>query len=336
MIGASPSRSISARLSPFGHHPSVEGGPPQRGRAGRCVFIERALNLLAAIFPRWPIITTSPARRPRARAGAWLTPKAQSMARFVSISRRRGERVSNGRWAGQRRLDGDRLSPPKPAVRHWGHSARSAAAACAIIGVRAQNGRAFDTDIQNLLPQTALELVVRATSPMRARLGRAGGADFGRGLCACRSGAAILRPRSPPLASRPSACEAAARWIFANRNQLMCEADPARFDANAVIARADALLYSPLAPVSGDLLARDPFLLTLQLAQCLSPQAGAPAGDAALMSGALNASAFRIDVQDDRRSLRRLEWMRGPDVAAARAGAVFFRARRTPGAPKSR
>ena len=35
-------------------------------------------------------------------------------------------------------------------------------AACAIIGVRVQSARAFDSDIQNLLPQNALEPTIRA------------------------------------------------------------------------------------------------------------------------------------------------------------------------------
>src|SRR5690606_26183920 len=114
------------------------------------------------------------------------------------------------------------------------------------------------------------------------------------------------------------------RWVYANRNALLCEADPARFDADAVIARANALLYSPLAPVSGEMLAHDPFLLTLQLAQCLSPQTGATAGDAALVSGTLSASAFRLDVQDAVTGAYEAWRARWPDVAAARAGAVFF------------
>ncbi len=58
------------------------------------------------------------------------------------------------------------------------------------------------------------------------------------------------------------------------------------------------MLYAPLAPISGEMLTRDPFLLTLQWAQCLAPPAPGRAGQSVLVSGALEQSAFRIDVQD--------------------------------------
>ena len=201
------------------------------------------------------------------------------------------------------------------------------AAACVIIGVRADGGRAFDTDIQNLLPQNALEPVVRAAiaDASKAASGRVAvllsGADYAR-VSAARADLEASLAATGFFAPDAAEGEAAARWIHANRNALICETDPARFDADAVIARANALLYSPLAPVSGQMLARDPFLLTLQLAQCLSPQGGA--GDAMLVSGALSASAFRIDVQDAVSGAYEAWRARWPDVAGARAGAVFF------------
>lgn len=216
-------------------------------------------------------------------------------------------------------------------MRHWGAilCAIWIVAACAVIGVRAGDGRAFDTDIQNLLPQTALEPVVRAAIADASKASGArvavliSGEDYAR-VSEARADLERALAETGYFAADGAQGESAARWIYANRNALMCEADPARFDAAAVIARADALLYSPLAPVSGEMLARDPFLLTLQLAQCLSPQTGAPAGDAALVSGALNASAFRLDVQDEIIAAY-ADWQaRWPDVKAARAGAVFF------------
>jgi predicted exporter len=203
------------------------------------------------------------------------------------------------------------------------------AAACAVIGVRAGGGRAFDTDIQNLLPQNALEPVVRAAiaDASTAASGRVAvlisGADYAR-VSEARADLETALAATGYFTPDAAGGEAAARWIYANRDALLCETDPARFNADAVIARADALLYSPLAPISGQMLAHDPFLLTLQLAQCLSPQSGAPAGDAALVSGALNASAFRIDVQDAVSGAYESWRARWPDVAGARAGAVFF------------
>lgn len=114
------------------------------------------------------------------------------------------------------------------------------------------------------------------------------------------------------------------RWLFANRNALLCETDPARFNARAVVQRANGLLYTPGAPLSGEMLARDPFLLTLQLAQCLSPAASATDGVA--VTGVLRASAFRIDVQDAVTAAHDAWRARWPDVRAARAGAVFYAA----------
>lgn len=216
-------------------------------------------------------------------------------------------------------------------MRHWGAilCAVWIALACVIIGVRAQGGRAFDTDIQNLLPQNALEPLVRAAVGDAGRMAASrvtvliAGEDFAR-VSEARADLQNALAATGFFAADAEAGEAMARWVYANRNELICETDPAQFDAAAVRARADALLYAPASMVTGDLLARDPFLLTLQLAQCLSPQAGAPAGDALLATGALNVSPFRIDVQDAVRAAYD-EWrVRWPDLQAARAGAVFY------------
>ncbi|HRE43748.1 MAG TPA: MMPL family transporter [Terricaulis sp.] len=216
-------------------------------------------------------------------------------------------------------------------MRHWGAilCAVWIALACVIIGVRVQDGRAFDTDIQNLLPQNALEPLVRAAVGDAGRMAASrvtvlvSGEDFTR-VSDARADLQSALAATGFFAADAEAGEAMARWVYANRNELICETDPARFDADAVRARADALLYAPASMVTGDLLARDPFLLTLQLAQCLSPQAGAPAGDALLATGSLNASPFRIDVQDAVRAAYDDWRARWPDVEVARAGAVFY------------
>ncbi len=213
-------------------------------------------------------------------------------------------------------------------MRGWGaiFCALWCVAACAVIGVRVQGGRAFDTDIQSLLPQNALEPLIRAAisdagavasqrvtvlvsaeDPLRAQ---DAAADLAQSL-----GAVGLTPDR-------EGGEALGRWLFANRNALICETDPSQFDVNGVLGRAQALLYSPIAPISGEMLVRDPFLLTLQLSQCLAPASSG--GDAVLVSGALDASAFRIDVQDKVVSAFDAWRARWPDVDVARAGAVFF------------
>lgn len=214
-------------------------------------------------------------------------------------------------------------------MRGWGAAlcALWCVLACAVIGVRVSGGQAFDTDVQNLLPQTALEPVVRAAiqnasgaaSSRVAILVRAASPERTQAARADLERALVDSGQFAPAADEGRAIGA---WIFANRNALLCEADPKRFDARAAVTRADTLLYSPLAPVSGDLLAADPFLLTLQLSQCLAPQPGAM-GDAALVSGELTESAFRVDVQDAVVAAYEAWRSRWPGVEAARAGAVF-------------
>lgn len=201
-------------------------------------------------------------------------------------------------------------------------------AACVVIGVRTQSGRAFDTDIQNLLPQTALEPLLRAA------IADAGAAAAKR-VTVLVSGDDPVRVEEAAsdleraltqagFASNRAEGEALGRWLFANRNALSCEADPKAFDANAIVRRSRAMLYAPLAPISGEMLTRDPFLLTLQLAQCLSPPLAGQAGDSVLVSGALQESAFRIDVQDAVAAAYDGWRARYPDVQAARVGAVFY------------
>ncbi|WP_420471501.1 MMPL family transporter [Brevundimonas sp. FT23042] len=200
--------------------------------------------------------------------------------------------------------------------------------ACVVVGVRVQQPNAFDVDIQNLLPRTALEPVIRSAV-----------ADAG---ATASQRVAVLVSAEDPIRAQDAAVdlerrfvaagfapdhaqgEAVGRWMFANRNQLSCALDPAEFDADATLRRSQVLLYSPLAPVSGGMLEKDPFLLTLQLAECLSPPSGGQVGDAVLVSGMLTGSAYRIDVQDTMAKAFagwRAQW---PDVTASRAGAVFF------------
>lgn len=203
--------------------------------------------------------------------------------------------------------------------------------ACAVIGVRVTNARAFDTDIQSLLPQSALEPVIRAAitdasavasrhiavlvsadDPLRAQ---EAAADLERAL----TEAGVFTP------DRADG-EAMGRWLFANRNALLCENDPARFNGEAAAQTALAMLYAPTAPISGEMLTRDPFLRTLTLSQCLAPPVGGSIGDASLVSGSLTQTAFRIDVQDAVSGAFDAWRTRWPDVRAARTGAVFHAA----------
>jgi len=61
-----------------------------------------------------------------------------------------------------------------------------------------------------------------------------------------------------------------------------------------------AQIFSPAGPVSGDMLRRDPFLLTLRLTSCLLPASsfGSTAQDGSvLVTGRLTSSAYRLDTQ---------------------------------------
>ncbi|MBR9835657.1 MAG: lipoprotein transmembrane [Alphaproteobacteria bacterium] len=124
--------------------------------------------------------------------------------------------------------------------------------------------------------------------------------------------------------------QAFGRWIFANRNDLLCETRPEAFDVDAakdVYKQALARIYGIGAPVTGDLLKADPFLLTLHLSDCFDPSPKLPER-ADLISGTLSQSAFRMDTQVRLSNLIddwRAEWA-SSSVELSRSGAVFYAA----------
>jgi predicted exporter len=195
-----------------------------------------------------------------------------------------------------------------------------------VIVARVREGRAFDTDIQSLLPQSAIEPVIRAAmtdagdAAARRVAVLVSAEDPQRALDAAADLEAALVAANVFHADRSDG-EEMGRWLFANRNQLLCDIDPARFDGAATARRSLVMLYSPMTPVSGELLKRDPFLLTLQLSQCLAPSG--MGGSAILVSGRLENSSFRLDVQDAVGTVYDAWRARWPDVHVARAGAVF-------------
>jgi len=90
------------------------------------------------------------------------------------------------------------------------------------------------------------------------------------------------------------------RWLFLNRAELLCPDDKRLLQdgGGAVIVRQSlAALYTPGAPISGDLIAQDPFLLVQRLAHCLTPKEPNPDNAFTIVAGRLNASPFRVDVR---------------------------------------
>ena|GEM_PF-1396188 len=204
------------------------------------------------------------------------------------------------------------------------------------IAARLLPGGALDTDIQSLLPAQALK------PPIREAMVQAG-------VAASSRVAMLVSAKDPDIAASAAADlqkrlkasgvfvdaaldgEETARWLFANRNQLRCEPRPEDFTAataDQVVQSSLVQIYSPVGPVSGEMLQRDPFLLTLRLSGCLLPSSGfgAPTPDGTvLISGRLTGSAFRLDTQkqfiDVVRAWTAEQSPRG--VSLARAGAAF-------------
>jgi predicted exporter len=207
--------------------------------------------------------------------------------------------------------------------------------AAGFAAVRLAGDVPVDTDIQSMLPAGAADPVLRAAMDAH------GQAAAGRvAWLVTAPDAAIAVRAAEDLERRLVAdglflpeqvdAEATGRWLFANRNELLCEATPQAFDGRAAQAAAEAALaraHAPFGAVSGTLLASDPFLLTLRLADCLQP-AGRAAPASHLVAGRIEASAFRLDAQDRLLAICAgwADQWAGAGVAAARAGAVFHAA----------
>ncbi len=210
------------------------------------------------------------------------------------------------------------------------------ALAIAVIVFRFSTATPIDTDIQSVLPRqanvgavdVAIQQSSTALSGRVAFLVRAPDSEI------ANSAAADLEARLSQAALYQSTvleAEETARWIFANRDELLC-VPPATFDVQAASQtrrQALAQVYSVTGAVNSDLLRADPFLRTLQLADCLSPQQPmAAAADQVLVSGRLLQSAYQLDVQTRITELLTTfsdEWSdRG--VTIARTGSVFFAA----------
>ncbi len=178
--------------------------------------------------------------------------------------------------------------------------------AVAVIAVRFAGALPVETDILQSLPSDGGDRVIADA------IRRAGGATSNRLTLAIRGGDEKLRTEAARDLTRrltktglftPVSEEGRglAAWLFSNRAEILCPADERRLAAGhgGDIAReALVRVHTPGAPLSGDLLARDPLLLSLHLGQCLSPTSPDVRREAAIVAGTLNTSPFRLDVQD--------------------------------------
>ncbi len=186
----------------------------------------------------------------------------------------------------------------------WGYLVACVLAA-AFIAFRLLGGGALDTDIQSLLPAKALkppirEAMVQAGAAASSRVAMLVSAPTPEKAQAAANDLAKRLKDSGVFVDAAVDGEQTARWLFANRNQLRCEPTPAGFDPESAMQASLVQLYSPVAPVSGEMLLRDPFLLTLRLTGCLLPNTGFGAASedgSILITGRLTGSAFKLDTQ---------------------------------------
>ncbi len=178
--------------------------------------------------------------------------------------------------------------------------------AVAVIAVRFTGPPPIETDILQSLPGDGDDRVI-ATA-----IHRAGAAASNRLTLAVRGGDVKLRAEASRDLTRrltetglftPVTDEGRnlATWLFANRSEILCPADQrvlAAGQGDKIAREALVRALTPGAPLSGDLLTRDPLLLSFRLGQCLLPPPPDTRGKAAIVAGSLTESPYRLDVQD--------------------------------------
>lgn len=208
------------------------------------------------------------------------------------------------------------------------------AVAALFIALRFSQGLPLDTNILKALPLAGHDAVVAdAIARAEAAAGRQITLAFrGKDSVVRETAARDLERRLREtgfFAPRVEQGGDIARWLFANRHEILCPADRAVLVAGegGLIARdavAAALLLG--SPVSGGIIAQDPFLLAYRLTRCLLPSSPAVVGGTTIISGQLNTSPYWLTVQDAMdRAIDdwRRDWSdRG--ISLDRAGAVFY------------
>ncbi len=117
-----------------------------------------------------------------------------------------------------------------------------------------------------------------------------------------------------------------AKWVFHNRNQILCESSAYEFTSESALKTwntALAQVYGIGTPISGELLKSDPFLLTYRLADCLSENAPNVEG---LVSGTLLESSSNLGTQDQLSDLL-ISWQnrwQDEQVSISKLGSIFY------------
>lgn len=180
------------------------------------------------------------------------------------------------------------------------------AIAAAVIAMRFAGPPPVETDILQSLPGDGGDRVIADA------IHRAGAAAGNRVTLAVRGANEKLRAEAARDLTRrltqtalftPVTDEGRglATWLFSNRAEILCPADRRGLAANQgehIAREALVRVHTPGAPLSGDLLSRDPLLLSLRLGQCLVPPPPDVRREAAIVSGSLSQSPYRLDVQD--------------------------------------
>jgi predicted exporter len=205
---------------------------------------------------------------------------------------------------------------------------------CVFLAWKFSGDLPIDTDIQSMLPESGGDRIERAAMDLASQAAAGRIAFLVEAPTAELAGEAAddltARLRADGLfVSDMDDAAVTGRWIYENRNQLLCELDPAAFNRAAgerTAKRALADVFSVTGAVTGDLLAADPFLLTIRLSECLPPVVPAGSKDGQrLVSGRIAASAYRMDAQA-RIVAAFADWKAAwapRSASAARAGAVF-------------
>lgn len=194
---------------------------------------------------------------------------------------------------------------------------------------------AIDSDILSLLPVDAHDRVLAdalhqasTIASNRVAIAIEGASDEQRHAGAKALSDALLA--TGYFQSSMADGEAVWKWLFAHRASMLCPADRQRLEAGRgaeIALDAKRAWYSPFGMGGAGLMKSDPLLLTNRLLGCVLPPSlrNGPQQQAEIISGRVNASVYRIDVQDALNGAID-QWRRtavAEGLMLSRAGALF-------------